>query len=783
MGLRNIIRNLGALSKEPALVRSDFTPGSTPDWVIEIITGGGSNGGVSGAMNVPGLNKPAENVLMVYGCITARREAIGKVPYRISDPDGNLVESGPLINLFKNPRRGLSWNQYVKQLETYSTLYNVIAIAKVGDQSVPDELVPLSPAYLTPLLGVHAPTATPIVMEYRYNDPWTGAQKTYQPDELLIYQGFNPHAPLEALSPLNVLRRTMQADIVAREQNLALFQNDSRPAGILSNKQPMTKDQAEEVLSFWESRMKGYKNRNRLMATWGGLEYQNVGLTPAEMEYINGLKFLRTDYYIVFRVPPAMIYEMMPVEMGKGNEATDSQKVQWWEDVGLSELDLIASLHQPIVDTYFNQGKIGRSFRQLTRSQQESYHRFVNRSLIRGENVADGYSIWFDENAIPALVKQRLAKVDQMGKVCSLGYLPNDVNDWLDLGLPPHPDNLGRVAFNMQTIGGTDGSAGPLRSEASAGQGDLALPKTAEPEAPILPKKSDTGENILRAFDQVEKLCRAEIPAKYKSLIQNWDKVRQVLEKAAAKKYSRFFVEQRGRVLDKFAAGTGETISRADSVGGPDSAEMLKNIFNLGDENRLIVERIGPAIISSMEMVWNTAMGEMASGKANPFTVEDPRVMEAIKARKIQATKINETTNEDLRGIIRKSFAEGATTRQLGDSIAEYYKNNAVGENSARPMTAAQTQTAGIINDGRMIAARSVGGLKKGWLQGSSNEPRPDHTAAMNEYMANPIPLDEKFVVGGVEMDAPGDADAPIEQTANCNCMAVFFAAKENQEE
>jgi hypothetical protein len=89
-------------------------------------------------------------------------------------------------------------------------------------------------------------------------------------------------------------------------------------------------------------------------------------------------------------------------------------------------------------------------------------------------------------------------------------------------------------------------------------------------------------------------------------------------------------------------------------------------------------------------------------------------------------------------------------------------------------MTAARTQTAGIVNEGRMIAAREVGGLKKAWLHGNPAEARDAHMAAQARYAATPIGLDQKFVVNGHECDAPGDPALPVSESANCTCMVKF---------
>jgi hypothetical protein len=55
--------------------------------------------------------------------------------------------------------------------------------------------------------------------------------------------------------------------------------------------------------------------------------------------------------------------------------------------------------------------------------------------------------------------------------------------------------------------------------------------------------------------------------------------------------------------------------------------------------------------------------------------------------------------------------------------------------------------------------------LLKTWLPTLDERTRPDH-AAMADYPA--IPLDEKFIVGGEEMDRPGDPAGSAAQTVNC---------------
>lgn len=761
MGIANLIRNASSFA------RTAWSADQWPGWMTSA-----SGSGPSTLLNVSGLDRPAENVLMVYGCLTARCEAIGGVALRVTDAQGNVVESGPLVTLLDKPNATMNWSQYVRVLETYNTLYNAMVIAKVGSdgstgspQAAPDELVPLSPGYLTPILGVHSPTGTAVAMEYQYNDPNTGASRIYKPEELIIHFGFNPHAPLEALSPLKVLRRTMQSELAAREQNAALFLNDSTPKTVLATDHMMTKNQADEALEKWDDRNLGFAKRHRTAVLWGGLKPQVLGLSPKEMDFLESLKFSRTDYYIVFRLYPAMLCEMTGETGLSQGSSTDSQKVAWWEDIGLSELDLIAGLHQELAPTFGGRGLVIK--RESSRLEREGRARFVRRSARLRSRATPGHissqlEIWFDDNTIPALVRHRLAKVDQFTKICALGYPPDDINEFLDLGLPEHPTNVGTVPIGVQPVGDL-GSQLALRSPPGEAKPVPAVPamRSLERIGAILERE---------ALERASKVDRTK---------KAFDRFCAPREKAASRKWSRFFLEQRERVLARISSSDQSDLSHSSDLQRSRGDDVLKSAFPLEEENKKLIERIGPLFVENLKDGWEyfSRQDVGLAEKANPFAIEDPRVMRAIESRKIQGKLVNDTTEEHLREIIKTSFEEGLTTRDMGDRIAKYYADNCVGEGAARPMTAARTQTSGIINEGRMASAEKVGGVKKIWIHGSPNEPRPSHLEAAKRYQANPIDLDQPFEIGDAELMQPGDADAPIEEIANCTCSVGFVAA------
>ena len=209
----------------------------------------------------------------------------------------------------------------------------------------------------------------------------------------------------------------------------------------------------------------------------------------------------------------------------------------------------------------------------------------------------------------------------------------------------------------------------------------------------------------------------------------------------------------------------------------------VKFVFPKADENAALSARIEPVLRDLIVDGVTYMANEAGISPASSHTLgQDPRLEAAVKARSIKGSSINDTTEEALRGIFQQAFESGASNVEIADQIAEYFATNCIGADSVRPMTAAQTQVAGCVNDGRMLAARDVGGLEKYWIHGHPQNPdaaRPSHVAAAETYSAeNAIALDDKFVVDGEEMDAPGDSNASAGNVCNCTCSVGFRKVK-----
>lgn len=144
---------------------------------------------------------------------------------------------------------------------------------------------------------------------------------------------------------------------------------------------------------------------------------------------------------------------------------------------------------------------------------------------------------------------------------------------------------------------------------------------------------------------------------------------------------------------------------------------------------------------------------------------------EGLKRSKL----IADTTEADVLKAISDGFDEGLGTAAIADSIMGVTDLSAFrADMIARTETHAAANYAGVESVRNAEKKLGVTMLKE-WLPTLDDRTRPDH-ADMEGSEA--IGMDEMFIVGGEEMDRPGDPSASPDQTINCRCTLAYSEAE-----
>lgn len=146
----------------------------------------------------------------------------------------------------------------------------------------------------------------------------------------------------------------------------------------------------------------------------------------------------------------------------------------------------------------------------------------------------------------------------------------------------------------------------------------------------------------------------------------------------------------------------------------------------------------------------------LADGKSFlPYKKLDPKKDIPWNMRKIN--------NEMLQGVLQGESIPEIAQRFINVGVA----------NEVSAVRAARTMMTTVENSARLDSAKRAQEngviLGKIWLSVSDSRTRDWHKQAAYDY-ADPIPIDDPFIVNGEEMDAPGDTRASGSNVYNCRC-------------
>lgn len=135
------------------------------------------------------------------------------------------------------------------------------------------------------------------------------------------------------------------------------------------------------------------------------------------------------------------------------------------------------------------------------------------------------------------------------------------------------------------------------------------------------------------------------------------------------------------------------------------------------------------------------------------------------RARTVLAT-FREATRAVLLDVEAEGLGEAEATRRVRSSLGGTVSK----VNAAR---IARTEMHNASTYGADEAARSTGlEMVKEWLSAEDARTRESHAEADGQEVG----IDEAFIVGGYEMDRPGDPGAPASEVVNCRCAILHHA-------
>lgn len=248
----------------------------------------------------------AMRVTTVYACVALIAETVAALPlhvYRREAGETSKATDHPLYQVLHDMARpGLTafeWREgTVHNACLRGDSFSRIVINGRGDVA---ELVPLHPDRMRVLPGATRP-----VYEYHHDD---GGKRLLRDDEILRIP-YKLTDGITAVSPIEVHRNTIGLALASQRYLSAFYRNSAQPKGAIKIPTTLSDEAVNALRSAWERRHLGPQNAGRLAILDGGMEWQAIGMSMDDAQYVELSGLGVKDVCRIFGVPPHKVADL-----------------------------------------------------------------------------------------------------------------------------------------------------------------------------------------------------------------------------------------------------------------------------------------------------------------------------------------------------------------------------------------------------------------------------------------------------------------------------------------
>lgn len=245
----------------------------------------------------------------VYGSTKAIAEEIGLMTFELykvgKDKNYKRVYDHELLDLLNAPYPNqIGFNQRYKtaaHLEATGNAYWLLLNVK-DETSKPDAIFPLNPRYLKIETDGQFPGA---ITKYKYRKG--NKEYEFDPYQIIHFQYPDPDDDFEGIGTVQSIAQWIDSDNYANEFNRRFFLNGARLSGVLTSDSNLSNDQLIFLQKSFEAVHKGAENAYGVAALPKGVNYEEKGVNPKDMDFVEGQRSSRDRILSGFRVPKTIL--------------------------------------------------------------------------------------------------------------------------------------------------------------------------------------------------------------------------------------------------------------------------------------------------------------------------------------------------------------------------------------------------------------------------------------------------------------------------------------------
>jgi HK97 family phage portal protein len=506
------------------------------------------------------LVSPLEQSTWVYSAVTALATNVSQIPFCITRSgrrDGEHVITGPAADLFNRPHPNLDRYQFWELLVSWLQLRGEVFVVALNRDG---EVIPVREAHgrntvaqlliLSPLRFWHIIEGGELIgwryTGFGYTDPPIESQ-VFLPEEIMQLRLPNPYDFWRGMSPLATALLAAQTDYASSQYMKGLMINNADCGLIVTTNEQLSPEQQESVKATLNERKRRAGIADRPLFLWGGAKVEKPLASSADLQFLENRKLNRLEIGAVFRVPPTV----MGFSEDANRAVAQEERFNFIEQTILPLCARLEAFVEPILKSF-------------------------------GHDLCG----WFDADCLPIMQEARRQRGDAASKFFAMGVPLNDINRAFDLGLPQYPwGATGYLPNNFQPIANATQSASKQESKKDEGVFARMISLLETKDITTQPATNASPSSIVR--EEVSTPVRA---------------------KELKRKLSRFFFEQRSRVLAQLqitVPATGLHVAGLDEehhhgVWKVLARTLAEEIFDIETETRELLNRLRSVIATQV---------------------------------------------------------------------------------------------------------------------------------------------------------------------------------------
>jgi len=286
---------------------------------------------------------------IVYGCITARSDAIAPLGIKIFDVKGGgegEVKDHPFYQTFANPNPYQGSFEFLEQVSQSLDVTGNAFIALEGSNKMLE-------MYLLPTKYVAIiPDAKKKVKEYLYYI--NGQSIKYKPEEIIHIKYSDVDDSYYGAPPLSSASDVLTFEDYRIQFANQFFKNGAVPVGLLETDAVLGDTLLRKLRGEWSAIHGGITNAHKVAILQGGLKYRSLTSPLKDLELGNLKRLSKEDIQMIFKVPDSILGSL---EGTAGKEGKDSLTMFWRSSLIPHLTRIESAMNRGLKKSLFKDGK------------------------------------------------------------------------------------------------------------------------------------------------------------------------------------------------------------------------------------------------------------------------------------------------------------------------------------------------------------------------------------------------------------------------------------------